>query len=255
MTTPNIPPAYNLREYETVDSAIEEARRLAIEGAEEGTLVWTRNQSAGQGRLGRPWVSEPGNLYCAVIFRPEDPPAVATQLIYVTAIALWAAMAACVSPLTELHYRWPNDILLLDDKVAGLMLARAPREFDNWMVVGIAVNVVNHPVELGSPASSMGPDGGSEVSNVKLLELFSRHLLNWLNRWSDEGFEPIRKAWIQRAKGVGERLEVVLNDETVEGVFIELDDNGAMVMELSDGTRRKILLTEFFSITHDPAAT
>ena len=132
------------------------------------------------------------------------------------------------------------------------MLTLSQGETDNWLVVGVAVNVVNHPRDIESPASNMALDGGSEASEVKLLELFSRHLLNWINRWSDEGFEPIRKAWSQHAKGIGQRIEVVLNEETVEGVFVELDEHGAMVMELSDGELRKISITEFFSIANVP---
>ncbi len=252
-TAPDLPPVYELLAYETIDSAVEEARRLAARGAEEGTLVWTRNQSAACGRPGHPWVSDRGNLYCAIIFRPDDPLAVATQLIYVTAVGLWAAMAACVSPLTRLHYRWPNDILLLDDKVAGLTMALPPGDIDNCLVVGVAVNVANHPRGIDLRASSMALDGGSEASEVKLLELFSRHLLGWINRWSDEGFDPVRKAWLQHASGVGQHIKVVLNDETAEGVFIELSEQGALVMEMFDGALREIPVTEFFSFSNDPA--
>jgi len=238
--------------YETVDSAVEEASRLAMQGAEEGTLVWARNQSAAYGRPGHPWVSNSGNLYCAILFRPEAPLAITTQLIYVTAVGLWAAMAACVSPLTELHYRWPNDILLLDDKVAGLTLSLPSPNDDNCLVVGVAVNVANHPEEIDLQASSMALDGGSEASEVKLLELFSRHLLGWLNRWSDEGFDPVRKAWLQHASGIGQHMKVVVNDETVEGVFVELSEQGALVMEMPDRQLREISVTEFFSFDNVP---
>ncbi len=250
MTSPDLPPVYNLLTYDTVDSAVEEAKRLAAQGAEEGTLVWTRNQSAGHGRLGCPWVSGPGNFYCGIVFRPEDPPAVAVQLNYVTAIGLAGAIATCVSPMTELRYRWPNDIVLVDAKAAGILLEASPPQADvyDWLVVGVAVNLKSHPEDMDPPATSMALDGASQASEVELLESFSRHLLRWLNRWSDDGFAPIRKAWTQRANGIGQPIEVVLKDETVKGKFLELDEQGALVMDLSAGQRRSISVAEFFSI-------
>lgn len=250
MTLPNLPPVYDLVTHDTIDSAVEEAKRLALQGAEEGTLVWAKEQTAGRGRFGRPWISPPGNLYCALVLRLDEPPAVAAQLNYVAVVSLAAAVAGLVSPLTELRYRWPNDILLYDAKVAGILLEAPAPQADayNWLVLGAGVNVTSHPEDIDPPVTSMLADGASEASEVDVLESFSRYFLSWINRWAGEGFAPVHKAWTQRANGIGQPIEVRLKTETLKGKFAELDEQGALVMELPEGGRRKITVAEFFSI-------
>jgi BirA family biotin operon repressor/biotin-[acetyl-CoA-carboxylase] ligase len=245
----NLHPAYELVVRETVDSTAEEAVRLAKAGAEEGTLVWARNQTAGRGRFGRPWESAPGNLYFSLILRPEESTTTAAQLSYVGAVSLGAAMAGLMSPLVELHYRWPNDILLYDAKVAGILLEPCPAKADvlDWLVLSLSVNVKSYPQEVDFIATSMHAEAGSEATEVDLLEAFSRSFLSWVNRWADEGLGPVRKMWAQRADKVGQPLEVELATGTVKGTFVELDADGALVMELPEGGQRKITVAEFFS--------
>lgn len=248
--TLSLPPAYELTPHEAVDSVVLEAKRLALKGADEGTLVWAREQTAAYGRFGRPWVSPRGNLYCALILRLDEPPAVAVQVNYVAAVSLAAAIAGLVSPMVELRYRWPNDILLYDAKVAGILLDARTSAADHydWMVLGVSVNVESHPEDLNPPATSMHTDGFSEATATALLEAFSRYFLSWLNRWADEGFAPIRKAWIQRANGIGQPLILELETETLAGKFAEVDEEGALVMELPDGRSRRISVAQFFAI-------
>lgn len=250
-TSLNLPPAYVLATRDRIDSAIEEAKRLASAGAEEGTLVWAKEQVSGRGRFGRPWISPPGNLYCALVLRPEEPPSVATQVNYVAAVSLAAAIAGLVSPMVDLRYRWPNDILLYDAKVASILLeaptTRAEDSYD-WLVLGVAVNVNSHPGDLEAPVTSMRMDGYSEASATDVLEQFSRYFLSWINRWADDGFAPVRKAWIQRVNGIGQPFEVSLKTGTVKGRFADLDDMGALIMELPTEGSRKITVAEFFGI-------
>lgn len=249
--TLSLPPAYELTLHETVDSAVLEAKRLASNGADEGTLVWAKEQTAAYGRFGRPWVSPPGNLSCALVLRLDEPVAVAVQVNYVAAISLATAIAGLVSPMVELRYRWPNDILLYDAKVAGILLdapGRSEADHHEWMVLGVSVNVENHPENLNVPATSMRIDGYSEATPAALLENFSRYFLSWLNRWADDGFAPIRKAWVQRANGIGQPLILELETETLTGKFAGVDEEGALVMELPDGRSRRISVAEFFAI-------
>jgi BirA family transcriptional regulator, biotin operon repressor / biotin---[acetyl-CoA-carboxylase] ligase len=250
MTSPALPPDYELFTYDRIDSAVGEAQRLAAKGADEGTLVWTQEQIAGHGRFGRAWVSPPGNLYCALILRLEEPVALIAQLNYVAAVALASTLADLMGP-TELRYRWPNDLLLYDRKVAGILLDPGPRKADarEWLVLGVAVNVISAPEELNDVyAASMHAQGASTASAADVLEGFSRYFLSGINRWANEGFAPVRKAWVQRVNGLGESVHVALQHETLNGRFAEVDDEGAMVMELPDRRARKITVAEFFSI-------
>lgn len=246
-TTPSLPSSYELVVHDTVDSAVAEAKRLAVQGADEGTLVWAREQTEGYGRFGKPWISLPGNFYCALILRLDEPPAVTAQLNYVAAVSLGAAIANVSSPLTELYYRWPNDILLYDAKVANILLESPPSENPDWLVLGVAVNVQSYPDDMDPPATSMVTEGTPDASDVALLEYFTRHFLSWINRWADDGFAPVRRIWMQRANGVGKPLEVQLKTETVKGNFADIDEQGALVVQLPEGGRRAVSIAEYFS--------
>ncbi|GMQ90401.1 MAG: biotin--[acetyl-CoA-carboxylase] ligase [Gammaproteobacteria bacterium] len=248
-TAVDIHPAYDLVVRDTVDSALEEAKRLATAGAEEGTLVWAREQTAGHGRFGRTWESAPGNLYCSLILRPEDAPATAAQLVYVAAVSLGEAIASLVSPRVELRYRWPNDILLWDAKVGGILLEPCQTRADmlDWLILSLAVNVKRHPIEAEFVATSMQAEGCPNASEIDLLQAFTRCFLSWANRWGEEGLAPVRKAWFQRADGIGQPIEVELEQETVKGTFEKLDDDGALVMALPKEGHRRITVADFFS--------
>ena len=86
---PDVPAGCHLISFDSVGSTNEEAKKLAQSGAEAGTVVWARQQTAGRGRHGRSWASPPGNLYLSVIQRPDCHPADAPQLGFVTGVAKW----------------------------------------------------------------------------------------------------------------------------------------------------------------------
>ncbi len=246
----NIPPLYELVTRDSIDSAVSEAKRLALSGAEEGTLVWVNAQTAGRGRLDHQWLSERGNLHCAIVLQPHEPVAIAGQINYVAAVSLATAIANHVTPMTELRYRWPNDLLLNNLKVAGILLDPCSVNNGNVesMVLGINVNIKSHPKQLDDRAANMQDDGFSKSTDADLLESFSRNFLSWINRWAEEGFAPIAKAWTQRVNGMGESIDIKLVGETISGEFVELDSTGALVIRLADDTRRKVTVAEFFSM-------
>ncbi|MFQ5993873.1 MAG: biotin--[acetyl-CoA-carboxylase] ligase [Acidiferrobacterales bacterium] len=247
-TTPSLPTSYELVALDTVDSAAAEAKRLATQGADEGTLVWAKEQTAGYGRFGAPWISCRGNFHCALVLRPDEPSAMNTQLSYVAAISLGLAIANVSAPRSELYYRWPNDILLYDAKLANIILEGSSpgSEGHDWLVLGAAVNVQNHPEDMDPPATSLVAEGTPDATDAALLEYFTRHFLSWINRWAEEGFAPVRKMWMQQADGIGKPIEVRLETETVRGNFADIDEQGALIIALPNGGRRSVSVAEFF---------
>ena len=236
-----MPPAYRLVALDSCQSTNEEAKKLALGGAEDGTLVWSLRQTAGKGRRGRSWDSPPGNLYLSVILRPECPVARAAQLGFAAALALGDAVGSVAPPLIEVTYKWPNDVLFNDRKGAGVLLesSLSPDGRLDWLVLGIGVNVRSYPSDTPYPATSLHFEGAPPaLGPVILLEAFSRHLLSWVNRWLEDGFVPLRKAWLRHACSLGETIVVRLPKETLEGRFETLDDDGALMLGLPDGARR-----------------
>lgn len=238
--TPSLPQAYRLLSYERLASTNDEAKRLAREGAEEGTVVWAREQTAGRGRRGRQWIGIPGNLFVSFILRPDCPPAAAAQLGFVGALALGDAVAAIAPSGTGLRCKWPNDVLLNGKKLAGILLESETRASDSldWLVVGIGVNVVGHPEPGDYPTTSLHAEGCATVDSGMMMEILARHFLVWCDRWREGGFAPIRAAWLDRAIGIGDAITVRLDRERFEGRFVGLDADGALSLETASGARR-----------------
>ncbi len=251
----SLPPAYRLVTLDRVESTNDEAKRLAREGAEDGTLVWAREQGAGRGRSGRIWSSPRGNLYLSLVLRPECPASRAAELGFVAAVALGAGLASLVPPLCPINYKWPNDVLLGERKAAGILIetesstqpqAGAPLE---WMVLGLGVNVQHHPEDTEFPATSLRFEGAPDVTVEALLERFGLYFLDWANRWMEDGFAPVRAEWKERALGIGRKIRVRLPRETLRGKFIDLDADGALLLdpEKGGGVRRITAGDVFFA--------
>ncbi|MFQ5765823.1 MAG: biotin--[acetyl-CoA-carboxylase] ligase, partial [Rhodospirillales bacterium] len=148
------------------------------------------------------------------------------------------ALGSVGKPGHEVAFKWPNDILLNGSKVGGLLLeAETAGGVPDWVILGVGVNVTVFPGDADFPATSLRAEGWG-ATEVAVLEAFGRHFVSWTGKWLDKGFEPIRKTWLWRAHGKGEEIEIRLGEETVTGVFADLDEHGALVVETADGERR-----------------
>ena len=237
---PLLPEGFRLRHYATIGSTNDAAKALARAGAPEGTLVWADEQEAGRGRRGRQWLSPPGNLYLSLVLRPDAAPSRAAQLGFVAALGLGDALAALGGPALQLRYKWPNDLLANGRKLAGILLESEMSTSDriDFVVVGIGVNIASAPGEVEFPATSLAAQGIGGVTPPVLLERFVRHFAGWARRWREDGFAPVREAWLGAASGLGERVSVRLDRNTLTGRFRDLDTDGALVLDAAEGSRR-----------------
>lgn len=246
LSAPRLPGFYSLIALETAGSTNDEARGLAGRGAPAGTLVWARRQTAGRGRRGRVWDSPVGNLYCSVVLRPPVAPAVAAQLSFVAALALGEGIRGSLPAGAVVRYKWPNDVLVDGGKVAGILLeSRIGGEgVLEWVLIGTGVNVASFPLDTERPATSLRR-AGSNLSVADVLTAYARSLRTWLVLWERDGFGPVREAWLKRAAGLGEAIEVRLPDGTLNGTFDALDASGALVL-LTPRGRRTVSAGEVF---------
>ena len=244
---PRLPASYRLVPHDTIGSTNDEAKRLARGGAEEGTLVWALEQTAGRGRRGRGWASPPGNLYASLILRPRCPVDQAAQLGFIAALAIGDTLSSICGRREGLSYKWPNDVLLRGRKIAGILLeaelgAGAAPEF---VVVGVGVNLVLSPRDTAFPATSIIEEDLGTVSAGAVLESFARHFQAWAEHWCKEGFGPVRAAWRSHAAALGESIRVHLEPTTLHGRFLDIDQHGALLLE-SAGEIRHISAGEIF---------
>jgi BirA family transcriptional regulator, biotin operon repressor / biotin---[acetyl-CoA-carboxylase] ligase len=236
---PELPLGYRLVAFATVGSTNDEAKAMARAGADAGTLVWAKEQTAGRGRRGRQWVSPPGNLYLSLIARPDGAAPMAAQLGFVAALGLGEALLDLAGPALPLAYKWPNDLLVGGRKLAGILLESETRgEAVDFVVIGIGVNLASRPAGAEFPATSLTDEGFGDIAAAPLLQAFVGHFAAWEARWRNGGFAPVRAAWLARADGIGNDIRVRLDRATLTGRFLDLDADGALLLDAAGGRRR-----------------
>ena len=239
MMSEALPSPFRLIAYETIGSTNDELKRLAREGATEGLVICAEQQTAGRGRRGRAWVSPPGNLYSSTLLRPQCRAATAAQLGFVAALGVAGAIGE-LAPTIALRCKWPNDLLANGKKISGILLETEMVASDrpDFVVLGVGVNLASSPRDVAYPATSLAAEGAPTISSKIMIAAFIRHLSEWLAIWRAEGFGAIRNAWLSQAAGLGEPIRVRLERDTLEGRFLDLDDDGALMLGLPGGSRR-----------------
>lgn len=244
MTSPDgpavLPAFYRLIALGTVASTNDEALSRAREGASEGTLITARRQHAGRGRRGRTWESAEGNLFLSLVLRPKDGPDAAAAIGFAAALAVFDTVSAQLPRGTGVALKWPNDVLVVGRKVAGLLIEQASGPDGTALILGVGINLVSHPFDTPYPATDLGCEGAGVVSPEEALHSFCRAFLLYYRRWQKDGFAPLRAAWLTRARGLGEPLTVDVEGRRFDGVFKGIDDDGALILDLGGQGVKKV---------------
>jgi BirA family transcriptional regulator, biotin operon repressor / biotin---[acetyl-CoA-carboxylase] ligase len=225
--------AFDVRHYDSVDSTNDEALRLARGGAPHGTVVHAREQTAGRGRFSRRWFSPPGNLYLSIILQLNIPAARSVEVGFFTALAVADAIDAMLPPRLRATLKWPNDVLVNDGKISGILLEQA----DDALILGIGVNVLREPSHVPYKVSTIVSCGGLAAVDDTRARLLSA-LADWLDVWQRDGFAPVRTAWLARAHPPGSPIRISVGERSVVGRFADLAHDGALVLETADGPVR-----------------
>lgn len=243
---------YHLLSFDELDSTNEEGKRLAKGGGHHGAVIWAKKQTAGKGRLGRAWVSSQGNLYVSVLLQPDKPMKELSQLSFVAAVAAMEALEALLPPGKRLQCKWPNDILLGDKKIGGILLEsfQTPSKTGGkpkpWVIVGVGINVDNCPPRTEFPATCLRDCGVELVSAKIILSRFVHHFIECYNEWDIKGFAPCRRRWLKNAWGMKKRLAARLPDGSVEGFAEGIDLSGSLVLRLPSGKKQQIHAADIF---------
>ncbi len=221
---------------DTTDSTNEEARRRAPAAAPLWILA--RKQTAGRGRLGRDWSSPRGNLSATLLIGRDQAPGELAKLSFHASLAV-ADLLAHFAPGAEIATKWPNDALLNGSKAAGILLENFGPGGGHKanLAIGIGIYLAHHPDPAASrwpPTSLLAETGRAPGIEEALLVLADR-----LDHWLGIGdFATIRAAWLARASHLGQRIEARLANQTLTGIFEDVDAEGALVLRTSNGTRR-----------------
>ncbi len=225
----------NVVAFNTVGSTMDEAFRLGMEGAPEGTVVCAETQTQGRGRLGRVWSSPKAKgIYCSLILRPQLPPGQLSQLTLTAAVALAEALrdAAGIEPAIK----WPNDILVGGKKLAGILTElRAETDQVKFVVVGMGINVNTSASQLVDGASSLRIETGRIFNRVVVLQHILRSFETWYAVLGRGRFDLVIKAWKARSATLKKRVRVTGPGGMVEGLAVDLDTDGALLVRQDSG--------------------
>jgi len=237
-----MPAGYRLVRLDTVDSTNSEARRRADMGEPGPLWICSARQSKGRGRAGREWTSQVGNLFASLLIRLNCPLQTASQLALVAGIAAYETVAKLIAyeGRSGLLLKWPNDVLLSEEKVAGMLLENVAGAKNNSsvVVIGTGINLAHHPENLPQPAISLAAYDLT-VTPAEALQVLAATTHEWLQRWAEGAtFPTIRRAWLDRAGPTGRPLVVKLNGVETEGTYAGLDSEGALRLKTADGEQR-----------------
>lgn len=225
----------NVIVFETVTSTMDEAFRLGMENAPEGTVVCAETQSKGRGRLGRAWISPKGKgLYFSVILRPSLPLNQLSQLTLMSAVAL----AQAIESSSELKpaIKWPNDILLGNLKLAGILTELcAESDQVKFVVLGIGLNVNTSVHQLTSGATSLKAATGRNIERVKVFQEILRSLEKGYLKLLNHEFSKVMEEWKKRSGTLKKRIRITDPVGSIEGEAVDLDEDGALLIKKNDG--------------------
>ena len=214
-------------------------KSLAKVGEPEGLIVLADEQSEGVGRLDRRWYSPPGGLYFSLLVRPMNIRADETPLITLTA-GLAVAKVLQTALGLETVLKWPNDVLLNNQKVAGILVESAFIGNDiEYAVIGIGINanstLGDFPDLLQSKVTTLQEQLNRAVDLPRLFGYLVGQLEFWYVILGDKGFRAIKPHYRRLCRTLGKNVTVDMGDRLVTGKADKLGVDGSLIIQTAEG--------------------
>ena len=228
--------------YKRIDSTNKVAKELAIEGADEGTVVFAEEQTEGRGRSGRSWFSSPESVLLSIILKPDTSPSKAHMVTLMTGVAVAKAI---IQYGIDARIKWPNDIVVGGKKVCGILSEMgATMDALDYIILGIGVNVnddINsYPIELKETATSLKAELGRDLPRIEFVQSLLWELEYQYNLFNRHDFTTISDEWKKLSDTLGSWVKITTQSGVLEGEAIGINRDGALVLKLQDGTLRTI---------------
>ena len=233
------PEGYGRFVYDEVSSTLDISREMT---ATRPTPFWVlaHRQTASRGRRGRAWMMPAGNFAATLVLQTADAPAQIALRSFVMSLALLRTLVAVTGCQDAVSLKWPNDVLLNDGKVAGILLESAGT---GSVAIGVGVNLVAAPgqdeVEAGAvrPVSVLG-ETQVHVTPEAFLDVLAGHYARLEQQFTDFGFAPVRAGWLAHATRLGEPITARTGREERTGIFEDVDQDGQLVLRGARGVER-----------------
>lgn len=221
--------------FDTIDSTQNFALELSKKPHESGSIVIAAKQSNGRGRLNRKWMSPKGGIWLSILLRPNFELSHASLFPMVTSLALAIAIEKTLKLKPEL--KWPNDLNLNDEKVAGILIdASIESNKIDYLIIGVGVNFKIPPYKLSKLIKNQKKyrittlvKEKQESSPIYLVQQFLFELEQLYNKVISNS-EEIRKEWIKRSSTIGKNITAVTTTGKLKGKAIGIDESGALIL-------------------------
>jgi BirA family transcriptional regulator, biotin operon repressor / biotin---[acetyl-CoA-carboxylase] ligase len=236
-----------IKHYPVLDSTNEEAKRLALAGEQGPLWIIADRQTKGRGRRARHWQSPRGNLAATGLYLESGALLQTAQLGFAAALAVADTVSLWVDDPQKLRLKWPNDVLLREAKLSGILLeSGSASNNQHWLAVGIGINLAEAPQNLPYPATCLAEHlrkGIALPTPQEVLPTLIGHYEKWRTCLQQEGFAALRLAWLARAFGLGRPMTTRSGQS---GIFEDLSSKGALVLRLNAGQSIEISAGEIY---------
>ncbi|MCC8397882.1 MAG: biotin--[acetyl-CoA-carboxylase] ligase [Rickettsia endosymbiont of Labidopullus appendiculatus] len=227
---------YKLLVFDEIDSTSSEAIRMAKACSDGNYVILAKNQTKSHGRNSRIWHSSLGNLHVSILLNHKINLSYIPQLSFVMAIVVYKTInSLTASSGNSIKLKWPNDILINDKKVSGVLLESISINNNNYLIISIGVNIKESPVNIDQLATNLS-DENIEVKDPEyLLDILMINFEKYFSRWKEQGFSKIRQYWLKNAYKLGEIVSINDGNTKISGIFKDIDENGSIRIQLDDG--------------------
>lgn len=230
-----------------VSSTNDEAKKLAMKGEPDGSVIFALNQTHGKGRLGRVWNSEAGKgIYMSIILRPERAlkPEYASSITLVMGLACAKAFETA-GDFGKVCIKWPNDILINSKKVCGILAESYIEEKTvKYIAVGIGVNVNNDlagfPDEVLEKATSLSLESGKEADDANVASAMLKEIDIQYKAFMNGELRSIISEYKDKCINLHSRVRANVNGTIIEGVASDITNEGNLVINTDSGEKRMI---------------
>jgi BirA family biotin operon repressor/biotin-[acetyl-CoA-carboxylase] ligase len=238
----------NLYVYNEVKSTNTVAKFLAMNGAENGTVVISEKQTDARGRSGKSWESPLGGIWLSIILQPNVHYSKLPLITLATGVAVAKAIER--TGITSSEIKWPNDIMLHGKKVCGI-LTEAVTKFNTIenVIIGVGIDanidISDFPEELQDGTTTLADELGRKEDENTLIRIFLEEFEKISELFNHEGFEEILKEWRKRSYSIGKIVEVREPfNKNYDAYVLGISREGALVVEKIDGTLEKVISGE-----------
>lgn len=222
-----------LHDMEEVGSTNDEVKKLSANITGEKVIISAQRQINGRGRRGRSWIGLDGNLFFSQGL--ECNLNAIGAMVFISTLSLWRTIQD-LNPVLNVELKWPNDVLVNDKKVSGMLLEKGEGDY---LIIGIGVNIKISPklVSMLYPCTSLAEEG-VDTDRISFLRSYIENFNSYYAIWEQKGFEQIKTEWLSHAKGLRSEIIVHLDNEDISGIFTGIDENGSLLLTTEHGIKK-----------------